>query len=60
MKVGWSTDPYQETDLVVSALGMAIENRTPTETTVIRSNQGTASGRVGAHRRKTRAELSET
>jgi putative transposase len=39
--VGWSIDSNQETSLVISALGMAIQNRTPNEQTVIHSDQGT-------------------
>jgi len=39
--VGWSIDSNQETSLVINALGMAIQNREPTDQTVIHSDQGT-------------------
>lgn len=39
--VGWSIDSNQETSLVMNALGMAIQNREPTDQTVIHSDQGT-------------------
>ncbi len=39
--VGWSIDSSPTATLVTSALGMAINNRNPTDTTVIHSDQGT-------------------
>jgi transposase InsO family protein len=39
--VGWSIDSNQETSLVTNALGMAIDNRNPSDQTVIHSDQGT-------------------
>jgi putative transposase len=39
--VGWSIDSNQETSLVTSALGMAIENREPADDTIVHSDQGT-------------------
>jgi transposase InsO family protein len=39
--VGWSIDTHPAATLVVNALGMAIENRQPTDSTVIHSDQGT-------------------
>lgn len=39
--VGWSIDSNQETSLVTNALGMAIENRDPTDGTIVHSDQGT-------------------
>ena len=39
--VGWSIDSNQETSLVTNALGMAIDNRNPSDETVIHSDQGT-------------------
>jgi putative transposase len=39
--VGWSIDSNQETSLVINALGMAIQNREPSDQTVIHSDQGT-------------------
>lgn len=39
--VGWSIDSHQETALVTNAVGMALSNRSPSEGTVIHSDQGT-------------------
>lgn len=40
--IGWAIDARQNTDLVLSALGMAITRRTPAEnTTIIHSDHGT-------------------
>jgi putative transposase len=39
--VGWSIDSSPTATLVTSALGMAINNRNPTNATVIHSDQGT-------------------
>jgi len=39
--VGWSIDSNQETSLVTSALGMAIENREPADGAILHSDQGT-------------------
>ncbi len=39
--VGWSIDSSPTATLVTSALGMAINNRNPTDETVIHSDQGT-------------------
>lgn len=39
--VGWSIDSSQTAALVTNALGMAVQNRTPTAGTVIHSDHGT-------------------
>lgn len=42
--VGWSIDSTQTATLVTSALGMAIDNRTPPAGTIIHSDQGVQFG----------------
>ena len=39
--IGWSIDSSPTTALVTNALGMAIDQRRPSESTVIHSDQGT-------------------
>jgi putative transposase len=48
--VGWAIDATQTAALVTNALGMAIEQRQPSDATVIHSDQGTQSVHVlGVH-----------
>ena len=55
--VGWSIDAAPTAALVTNALGMAIEQRRPTNSTVIHSDQGTQYGSWAFTRRAQEAGL---
>src|SRR5829696_1617513 len=55
--VGWSIDAAPTAALVTSALGMAIDARRPTDSTVIHSDQGTQYGSWAFTRRALDAGL---